>query len=643
MENTQDRETLIKNLVRAGVIKYVDYLKEMNYTIDHKTFEEVMEVFEMGLDYEETSNSFYGLIDYLKMSKLIDKNNLYKTSIKAVNVVLEQIENNQITEDTLKGYELTKEKIKGLITYYGYFDKTEDSFNKYEEYIQEQTSKKEKIYKTLEEQYTNYLKGVNEKNRKKRVIEDIEKAVNVIEDDYLGNFKEDLEKTNITVLVEMTHNFRCFEKGKQFVKGLNTLYWYLYPFFRNYELLTYFDDRNFDITDQLISYTELLINSIDSDVLIAEPLEQEKQIKYGIFGGNTITTLVNGVKNALTISASKSATTTEKNEFIRHETIMGNKLLLQDVLKKAKQTSKYGVNAEKIMTVITSQFGAQNTLVKKSKVKVEKANKIIYIDLLAYGELLGKKLKITCTDNYEKQKEEEEEIKNVKKELVRTLDEDLSNIRNSYFRYSEKKGDKPWEFGLIQEYSINSDQNFIYVNLTDRFAEICLNSEETKKTQIPVCLFKISGRSKHTWAIGVYLARIFNMPLNIQNHRNNIIKVNSLLSQTSLPSMEELDKIKRVSDWYKRILIPFEKALDQLLNEDEGGVGFLKQWTYCHEKGRELTKKEVNDWKNKKLTYGEWVNWYITFTPNESAISEHTKNLILDANEKEKLVIDNEQ
>lgn len=641
METNQERKEIINKLINTCIAKYTDFIEEHSETIEDEVMQSFYDLFDLELTYGTKAEK---LIKICEKEKFVDLDNInevnyYEVCINAVNTFLNELESKN-KESLLK--ELTKNKlnkkdVEGIRKYYEFGLNSKENLDKFDKYEEEQSNLTGKLYKDVIEQYRNILISVDDEYQKEQNLKDIELAVNIIKENYLGNFKEDKDKTIITAYTQIIHG-RILEKGEEYTKAFNTLYFYLYPLIRSYEILTYFSEKGTHITEQLENYAEELFNLTKNTSLKAEPVEQS-QIKNMVYSDNVIFALTNDVKNTLLRSTGAKTKIKELSKKTIYKTEIENRILIQEVLNEVRTNKNYGINADKIMTIAISLFGAQNSLTKKPN--LNSANKDIYIDFIEYSELIGKNFRIAYTDDCEKMREEEEKIKEGKKDFKKKLEDELATLKASDFTI-EDKNDEPLHFGLIQSYQVSPSQNHIYIELTDKLAKICLNSKDTKKTQIPKCLFKISGRRPNAWKVGVYLATIFNMTSNIQNHRNNIVKVTSLLRQTDLPNLEELKNIKKMHDWYKRILTPLENALDQLLNEDEGGIGFLKQWTYCHEKGRELTKTEWNNWKNKTITYNEWLNWYVTFTPNDSAISSHTKELLLNANSKEKHIIDNE-
>ena len=627
MENTQDRETLIKNLVSNGVFKYADYLKEMNYTIDHKIFEEVMNAFNVGLDYEETSKRFYILIEELEMSKLIDENDIYKTSINTVDVVLEKIENNQITEDTLNEYKLTKEKIKGLISYYEYFEKTEDSFNKYDKYLEEQGNKREKIYKSLEEQYTNYLKDINKEDRENRLLEDIEKAVNIIKDNYLGNFKEDLEKTDITVFVEMTHNFRCFEKGEQFVKGLNTLYWYLYPFFRNHELLTHFDNETSDITEKLISYTELIINTINENNLNIELKPAERK---GLSLERTIKIPYGRELEAFTKSINPKIKCDELGYY--EIKVSDDYKILKKYLDSNKIAKTYGMATDKLLTVLNGEFIANNN--KRN----ENINTHVVIDLLEYAKCIQYDLTEKVMDTAEQQEKEKERIKKRKQELSKKIKGYLRNIYREEIKY--RKGGNNGSFVILDNYDVDTTNNKISVDMGKKYSNLLL---EMPLSEQFICLLKIDNTHVTTYQIAKKIQQHYCMYSNIEKGTNTLISVKSLLESTQLPTLESLKKIKAGDKWNERIKKPIESALHELFSKEDD-INFLNDYGYRHAKHEKLTDEERADVEpnddNYKcaMSYEEWLKLYIEFEVNEP--KEDTERRLTSAINRKKRVID---
>ena len=301
METNQERKEIINKLINTCIAKYTDFIEEHSETIEDEVMQSFYDLFDLELTYGTKAEE---LIKICEKEKIVDLDNInevnyYEVCINAVNTFLNELESEN-KESLLK--ELTKNKlnkkdVEGIRKYYEFGLNSKENLDKFDKYEEEQSNLTGKLYKDVIEQYRNILISVDDEYQKEQNLKDIELAVNIIKENYLGNFKEDKDKTIITAYTQIIHG-RILEKGEEYTKAFNTLYFYLYPLIRSYEILTYFSEKGTHITEQLENYAEELFNLTKNTSLKAEPVEQN-QIKNMVYSDNVIFALTNDVKNTL--------------------------------------------------------------------------------------------------------------------------------------------------------------------------------------------------------------------------------------------------------------------------------------------------------------------------------------------------------
>ena len=92
----------------------------------------------------------------------------------------------------------------------------------------------------------------------------------------------------------------------------------------------------------------------------------------------------------------------------------------------------------------------------------------------------------------------------------------------------------------------------------------------------------------------------------------NILSLDSILKYTVLPTIDDLKKIKKSSQWADRVKEPLENAFDELMR-----VGILIDWEYCRAKKKKLTDDESEAIIDG--SYTDYTKLYVKFTLREPA------------------------
>ena len=138
--------------------------------------------------------------------------------------------------------------------------------------------------------------------------------------------------------------------------------------------------------------------------------------------------------------------------------------------------------------------------------------------------------------------------------------------------------------------------------------------------QYPVQLLRLDGRNQLTYCLGRKMALHYGMRRNIENNTNDIISVLSLREccEHLLPSYDVVSKEDRHFD--RRIITPFENALDILKAEN-----VITSWEYCNSGKMPLSDEQLEGF-SKPDYYYIWDKLFVHFTisnfPNTSVYSD---------------------
>ena len=260
-----------------------------------------------------------------------------------------------------------------------------------------------------------------------------------------------------------------------------------------------------------------------------------------------------------------------------------------------------GVNTHKLFAVGLANFTALNNYSKKEH---EKINTTVTFSLAEYALWLGLDVEEHPTSTEEEAHKEKERVKKVLNEAQKRVKGELQTLLATSLTWEEKIKGKPKDYeaiNLLQRVSVK--KGVITMQFSEPIAEYLVLLPLTKypKTQL-----RISGRSQNAYALGNKFAVHHNMDSNIKNNRENILKVESLLQVTNLPSYEAVTSAR--NSWIDRIKEPFENALEEVVR-----AGTLKDWSYTHGKGAILTEEEAYNITD----YKTFTQLYIVFSMGE--------------------------
>lgn len=181
----------------------------------------------------------------------------------------------------------------------------------------------------------------------------------------------------------------------------------------------------------------------------------------------------------------------------------------------------------------------------------------------------------------------------------------LETLYNLSIEFDEtKKGDskkKPehYHMRILQERS-DIKNGIIYARFGQSFVEY-LN--QCGLMEYSTALLKIDRRNPTAYHMGRKLCYHSSMDNNRKRGTSNNISVKALLECCpDLPNYEEVSETDR--HYIRRIIDPFEAALDYLKNKD----GFLESWEYCSKLKAPLTDEQLTD-----LDYDTFIKLQIKF------------------------------
>jgi hypothetical protein len=235
------------------------------------------------------------------------------------------------------------------------------------------------------------------------------------------------------------------------------------------------------------------------------------------------------------------------------------------------------VSTKKLLDICTIRLTAQNDYKKNID-----PNTIITVPLEEYMEICG----IPPT-------------KPSKDRIRIKVKEDLEFIYNLSLEWSENFGRQTRNFEKMRICDkVGIKNGNIIFDFTKELAIYLINSYVT---QYPVILLRVDERNPSIYNIGRKLLLHYSIDGNQSKGIANIISVESLLKNCpDIPTYEEVAATDRALE--RRIIIPFEKALDALQNES------IIEWHYCNSKHVPLTDAQL-----KNFDYETFVGSYVHF------------------------------
>ncbi len=281
-----------------------------------------------------------------------------------------------------------------------------------------------------------------------------------------------------------------------------------------------------------------------------------------------------------------------------------------------KLAGTLGVSTHKLLSTAVASFTANNHVGSQKRTL---ADLKIALPLKEYALLCGYDVMEHDTNSPEDAKKEATRAENALKNARKKINKDLEIIFNGYISWSEKVRGKSKDYidiRLITSKGIR--KGYINLAFSPELGEYLV---QLPLTQYPVALLRLDERNSNAYSMGYKMAEHFNIDNNQTRGTAQLLRVETLLNYTSLPSPDS-DNVKKYG-WKDRIKEPFENALDALT-----GCGLLKDWEYSHSKGASMTDEEATSF----LSYEEWANTLVHFTLADAP--DHTARI--EARQEEK-------
>ena len=207
------------------------------------------------------------------------------------------------------------------------------------------------------------------------------------------------------------------------------------------------------------------------------------------------------------------------------------------------------------------------------------------------------------------------------KDLKRSIRQDLTDLEEVTFSFTEKRGPHSQDYKHIRFISSHSIQRGkIRINFDIEAARYLIHAFIG---QHPTALLRHDNRKPNSYAIGAKIATHNNMAANVAAGTNCTLSVMALLEAApEIPTIEELmqrksgrkgkdgKEILGQRNWKDKIKKPLESALDDNMNKP---VEYLKKWEYRDP----ATGKTVSRNRAQSLSWEEYSRLMIDFTVNE--------------------------
>ncbi len=235
---------------------------------------------------------------------------------------------------------------------------------------------------------------------------------------------------------------------------------------------------------------------------------------------------------------------------------------------------KIGVGATKIFRYAVAEFTKHNS----QDAEERNIHYTVLLDVKDFAEANGVNVSSEST----------------MKQFRLKLRQQLETLRQSGVSFVERiKGKETICGGLnyIGKYEMHG--NSLSIEFTVSMANYLV---QLPQIQYPRTLYKLDNQDYNAFAMGEGMCIHYSNDNNVIQKTENKLKVSTLLGYTSFPDREELRQNRW--SWKNCVKEPFEQALDKLTQ-----CGFLGDWVYCVEGGRELTDKEASEIIDKNYDY----------------------------------------
>ena len=174
------------------------------------------------------------------------------------------------------------------------------------------------------------------------------------------------------------------------------------------------------------------------------------------------------------------------------------------------------------------------------------------------------------------------------KDATKTMKRDLDTMAD----ISVRSNDKKYSLSRINPFAeTHINRGKIRVVLAPTFAEFLVKTTGFLMNY-PAALLKLKENNSSLYPLGYKLALNRSNDANIRKGKANILSVPVCLEWCpAIPSIERVRKEGKGYSPTKRIIEPFEKAMDALQQQ-----GVLDHWEYCLPKGQPLKQAAITDY-----------------------------------------------
>ena len=210
---------------------------------------------------------------------------------------------------------------------------------------------------------------------------------------------------------------------------------------------------------------------------------------------------------------------------------------------------------------------------------------------------------------------------NTIKETSKTLKKDLELLNEVKIKYNDKK----YSLSLVRPFpGVHLNRGKIRVTLDNDFAWY-LAKTTGFLMNYPAALLKLKENNSNLYPLGYKLALNRSNDANIRRGKANILSIPVCLEFCpGIPSIEKVRKEGKGGSPAKRIIEPFEKALDSLQQQ-----GVLERWEYCLPKGQPLKQAAITD-------YNYFASLYILYEIKDFPIKNELPRIQAAAERRQK-------
>lgn len=343
------------------------------------------------------------------------------------------------------------------------------------------------------------------------------------------------------------------------------------------------------------------------------PAEVEPVIAWAILKGNMPTYHGKAVDMLARFSSRDIVEKTRTNRGVIESKEENYKVIINN-LDKLK--GKLSINTHKLLFAGIAEFTRLNNS------NCDTAYRIVF-PLKDYARLLNYKIDECETDTPEAAAKEKKRARQAYKNAKRSTSEDVHFLMAVDISWQENTKDGTRDFDSIHLLDRGAVRDgYIIMEFGRNMAEYL---KTLPLTQYPQALFSIDARNPNAYRMGFKMVEHYNMLNNQIKKSAARLRVSTLLKETDLPTIDDLRNEAQDDSrhWKNRTRKYFEIALDNLTGK------VIKSWKYTREKGKPITKEEVE----KVSDYYAFINLYIEFELLNAP--DHTKRIAEKAMTKE--------